>query len=209
MDNKSKMLSKEKQTKPPLQESDAGLDVDLFDTYLPAVPLIDGENPADYEAFHDACLSAIKPKDAIEQIWLRDFIDYSWESLRLRRMKVALIHASRKNAVQQLVYECIGHHKNSVTLAQGWSLSDEESVSAVESLFKSHSLSLENVFAEALSMKLKDLERIDKLISSYDYRRDAAIRGLEKRRDLMAKRAREFVDTVITDVMVDEVKAAE
>ena len=62
---------------------------------------------------------------------------------------------------------------------------------------------------EIPSLKLDDMTRIDKLIASYDCRRDAAIRELKKRRDLLAKRAREVADTVITDVAVAEVLAAE
>ena len=204
-----KNISKKAQRKSSSESGIALLDADVLNKYLPALPLIDGENLSDYEAFQDACLSAIKPKDAIEQIWLRDFIDYSWESLRLRRMELALIHVSRKDAVQRLVRECLGDdisaYQVSKDLAQGWSASDEEDVSTVEALLSKHGFDLDSIFAEAISLKLKDIERIDKLIASYDYRRDAAIRELEKRRDLLAKRAREFADSVITDVAVTEI----
>ena len=56
---------------------------------------------------------------------------------------------------------------------------------------------------------LDKLERTDKLIASHDYRRDAAIRELEKRRDILAKRAREFTDAVFTDVDIEELESAE
>ena len=63
--------------------------------------------------------------------------------------------------------------------------------------------------AKAVENCLPVLERIDKLVNAYDYRRDAALRELEKRRDLLAKRARDFANSMVPDAEVVEVKAAE
>lgn len=77
--------------------------IEALNDYLPPAPLIEGDNPSDYEAFQAQCLAAIRSKDAIEHIWLRDFIDYSWEILRFLRMRAALIGSSHKEAVRRLV----------------------------------------------------------------------------------------------------------
>ena len=181
--------------------------LETLNDYLPPAPLIEGDNPADYEAFQALCLAAIRPKDAIEHIWLRDFIDYSWDTLRFRRMRAALILASRKEAVRRLVQEHLPDVFNkwgedAKNLAHGWSASSEDHVSEVEELLKQHGLGPENIIAEAISIKIKDLERIEKLIAAYDHRRDKAIQELEKRRDALARRARDFTDAVITDADV-------
>jgi hypothetical protein len=63
--------------------------------------------------------------------------------------------------------------------------------------------------ALAITIKLGDLERIDKLIASYNTRRDAALRELEKRRDILARRAREFTENPIIDAEVEILVAAE
>jgi hypothetical protein len=63
--------------------------------------------------------------------------------------------------------------------------------------------------ALAITIKLGDLERIDKLIASYNTRRDAALRELEKRRDILARRAREFTENTIIDAEVEILVAAE
>jgi len=42
--------------------------------------LIDGEDLTAYEAFRAAALEVIVPKDAIERVWLQDFLDYTWEA---------------------------------------------------------------------------------------------------------------------------------
>jgi len=187
--------------------------LETLNDYLPPAPLIEGDNPADYEAFQALCLAAIRPKDAIEHIWLRDFIDYSWEILRFRRMRAALIGSSRKEAVERLLKEHLPDgifaRDAAINLAQGWSASSEDHVSEVEELFKEHGLGPENIIAEAISIKIEDLERIEKLIAAYDHRRDKAIRELEKRRDALATRAREFTDAVFADVDVVEMIEAE
>ena len=191
--------------------------LELLDTLLPTPPLIDGEDQAEYESFLDAGLHAVKPKDAIERVWVQDFIDYSWESQRLRRMKVALIQAARRGAVKSLLNEYINKSDHdgapvyliAERLSENWARSEKNTVKYVEQVFKDNSLNFDNVMAEAISRKLKDLERIDKLIASYDYRRDAAIRELEKRRESLARRARELANQLITDVEAEEIKSLE
>jgi len=196
-----------------LASDETKTDPEVLGSSMPVPPLIDGESEADYHAFRESCLRAVRPKDAIEKIWLQDFIDYSWEATRFRRMKVALIQATRREAVERLVKDCLGSDlltwDAAKSLAQGWSSSNEDSVAEVNALIEQHGHNFDTVLAMAVSLKLKDLERIDRLIASYDYRRDAAIRELEKRRDLLAKRAREIADAKITDIKVEKLEAAE
>ena len=35
--------------------------------------------------------AAIKPKDVLEEMWVRDVVDLTWETLRMRRLKAALL----------------------------------------------------------------------------------------------------------------------
>ena len=186
--------------------------VEILDARLPATPLTDGEAMADYQAFHDSCRRAAGPKDAIEEVWLQDFIDYTWEARRLRRMKASIIKAERKDAVKSLVQDCLDDtasaYHEARSLTQAWSRSEKESTARVEALLEEHGHDAGTVIAKAIYRNLDILERLDKLIASYEYRRDAALRELEKRRDLLARRARRFADAVITDAEVEEVIAA-
>jgi hypothetical protein len=180
---------------------------------MPGLPLIDGEQEDDYTALQDNCLKAVGPKNAIERIWLQDVIDYSWEAIRLRRAKAALIQIARKAAVELLLTECLGGDyrakKNAASLTQGWSIKDAEDVETVHKLLEEHGYNTDAIMALAITIKLGDLERIDKLIASYNTRRDAALRELEKRRDILAGRAREFTENTIIDAEVEILVAAE
>lgn len=57
-------------------------------------PLIEGENAATYDEFLAKISSAVKPKDFLEEIWVRDVVDLSWEALRMRRIKATLLKSA-------------------------------------------------------------------------------------------------------------------
>lgn len=172
--------------------------------------LIDGENAANYEAFKQDCLRAVAPKDALERVWVQDFIDYTWESQRLRRMKVTFLHIERKKAVESIIRK-IGPpnrpHKEPAEISHSWSGKDPVAHQYVKELLETHELTLDSIMAETIINNIDTLETIDSLISSYEHRRDASIRELEKRRDNLAKRAREFTNSLAEEADVEIIDA--
>ncbi len=190
----------------------SGKKAEISMSLVPDLPLIDGEHEADYIALRDACMKAVEPKGAIERIWLQEFIDYSWESFRLRRAKSALIQIAKKDAVALLLTECLGGDysakQSAAPIAQGWSANDAEYLKTTKDLFEEHGYDMDAVMALAISTKLDDLERIDRLIASYSTRQTAALRELEKRRDILYKRALDFSEAIITDADVEVLDTA-
>jgi len=57
-------------------------------------PLIEGEDAAAYDEFLAKISSAVKPKDFLEELWIRDVLDLSWEALRMRRIKARLLKSA-------------------------------------------------------------------------------------------------------------------
>jgi hypothetical protein len=55
-------------------------------------PLLEGEDPAAYDALYERVKAAVEPGDALEEIWARDVVDLIWETLRLRRLKVKFLN---------------------------------------------------------------------------------------------------------------------
>lgn len=160
-------------------------------------PLLDGEDEQEFTAFQLSCIHAIQPANAIEEVWVMDFINYTWESMRLRRMKVALIHSNRQKAVECLLYDhSSGFSLDESDKAEAWSKGDEDTVAHVNKFMKTHGLDDEAIVANALQLCIQDFERLDRLIASYDFRRDKVIQELDRRRELLARRAREVADNV-------------
>lgn len=57
-------------------------------------PLLGDEEQTDYEELYARISEAVQPADILEEIWICDIADLTWEVLRLRRMKASLIDAS-------------------------------------------------------------------------------------------------------------------
>ena len=55
--------------------------------FLASSPLIAGEDAAAYDDLSARMSRMLTPSDILEQIWVRDVVDLTWETLRLRRLK--------------------------------------------------------------------------------------------------------------------------
>ncbi len=53
--------------------------------------LIEGEDAAAYYELFAKVSAAVKPRDVIEEILLRDVVDHTWGALRMRRVEAALV----------------------------------------------------------------------------------------------------------------------
>ena len=58
---------------------------------LAPAPLLPGEKEADYATIAERIVGASSPRDAIEELLVRDVIDLTWKILRLRRFKAGIL----------------------------------------------------------------------------------------------------------------------
>jgi hypothetical protein len=63
--------------------------VDVLDRMIAIAPalLLPGEKEADYAAIAGRMVGVSRPRDAIEEVLIRDVIDLTWEVFRLRRIR--------------------------------------------------------------------------------------------------------------------------
>ena len=174
---------------------------------LPSLPLIDGETDVDFDAFRHACHADIKPKGITESIWVDDFIQYEWEILRLRRMRISILQSSRQDALCRLLHSLIPHDEmrrgEREKLAYGLSIQEADTIDHVNSILEAHGLSSDAIIAEAFKNRMDTLEKLDRLIENCSRRRDAALRNLEKRRDELAARMRNLSSSVSDGAFVE------
>jgi len=57
-----------------------------------APPILEGENRKDYGQLLEHLFCAVKPADFIEEIWVHDVADVTWELRRLRRIHAAFLN---------------------------------------------------------------------------------------------------------------------
>src|SRR6516225_9217778 len=65
--------------------------------------LIDGEDGEAYQELHERVSLGVQPADIFEEIWLRDFVDLTWEVWRWRRLKSSLMAASAFRGLQKVL----------------------------------------------------------------------------------------------------------
>jgi hypothetical protein len=172
-----------------------------------SAPLIEGEDQAVYDAFLASISAAVNPKDVLEQIWVRDGVDLTWETRRMRRLKASLLTSKLSRGLQQVLVTVMdevqaGH------LAGQCAARDRGAIKEVEKLLAAMGLTMEVVMARTLSADIDAVERIDRMVMSAEVRRNAALREIERHRSCIAEALRRTTDDVVDAEFEDVAPAA-
>jgi hypothetical protein len=135
-----------------------------------------GEDEAVYEELLSKVVAALAPRDIIEAIWVKEFVDRICDGQFYRRVRVGFLTDTQKEAVQRLL------QLNGSVIAR-WVAGDKAARAAVEKALKEQGLDWDTIRGRALSNKLDKLEQLDVLIGGADARRDKALHNLERRRE--------------------------
>ena len=166
-------------------------------------PLITGEHVEAYDDLLARVALEVKPAGIIEWLWVKDVVDLVWEARRLRRLRAALLYVAREEALKTVLQPLlergmrVSGYTEAKELASAWIRSDAAARKQVGALLRDNGLDIDAVMAQALSRKLDDIERIDRMITTADSRRDKVLREIEARRDSLAKRLRQASQEVI------------
>ena len=152
-------------------------------------PLFDGEDSASYDELLARVSGAIKPSDIIEEIWIRDIVALTWEALRLRRARAALLAANRYVGVKRVLSPLCG--TQAYDLSDRWARRESEAVAAVDRHLATAGLTMDAVMAETMSKEIELVEKMDRMIASAEIRRNATLREIERRRSDFAARLRQ------------------
>jgi hypothetical protein len=155
---------------------------------LGAAPLIKGENPGSYEELLGRICATLRPKDCLEELWIRDVVDLVWETFRLRRIKATFVSYETRSTIG--IALCMQHHPDWRELAQAWAVGDEAAAQNFHAELVSAGLSVETLTARAVSNNLEKMERIDRMLVRLEARRAAALRELDTHRGPLAQKLR-------------------
>ena len=170
-------------------------------------PILEGEDSNAYDELLARISGAMKPKDAIEEFWVSDVVDSTWEIFRYRRYKTGLIKAAVHKALKEILEPIINGQvetkgtafdkvqlKVSPTpveqLMIRWTWRNKETLKHVDNLLTTVEMTMEDVNARAMALAIDDIERVDRLLLRAESSRNAVLREIERRRDLFAHRLR-------------------
>ena len=167
-------------------------------------PVITGEDAETYDNLLAHVALEVKPTGIIEWLWVKDVVDLAWEVRRLRRLKVNLLRVARREALATILMPLLDggsllsdSYHTSRQLASACIEGQAAARKRVDALLQKNRLGVDAVMAQALSQKLDDIERIDRMMATAESRRDKTIREIETRRDSLARRLRQASQEVI------------
>jgi hypothetical protein len=168
----------------PSQKPKAGLSGADAARFFGPSPLFVGEDPAQYAALREQISAAVGPVDFLEEIWLNDVVDLVWETQPLRQLKAALLQARMHQGVEKVMTPLMAEYGflAAQDLARRWATREQEAIEEVAQRLEQASLTLETVKAQTLALNLDDFERIDRLITLAEARRDASFHEIDRHR---------------------------
>ncbi|MBO0734153.1 MAG: hypothetical protein J2P49_07535 [Methylocapsa sp.] len=156
-------------------------------------PLIAGEDQAHYEAMRDQISTAVGPLDFLEEIWLNDVVNLVWETLRLRRLRAALLVAGASD----FFYRTFANHEYCKQLARNWASRDPDVVAQVDADLATGGVTRDRVMADTLARRIDEVERIDRMIAGAEARRNVALREIDRHRATLGAGLRQAAEEVL------------
>ncbi len=146
-------------------------------------PLLVTESRGEYEALFKAFADELKPKSTFEYLLFKDILESIWEIRRLKNSKSSLIDLARKTALHR-VLESIAEgdaeqrHRFAEEKTVAWFKSIEEQGS-IGVLLQKHGLREQDIDAQAMAMRLPELEIIDRQLERARANQTAMLRQFE------------------------------
>jgi hypothetical protein len=160
-------------------------------------PLIDGEDPAAYEALLARVFADVKPADVIEEIWVHDYVDLTWDVIRLRKLKASFLNVGATKVLPTELgplHNDAGQDEDDLSLL--WAKREPAAIKQVTNILASNGKTIETVLAKALTANLDAVERIESLIALAEGRRDAVLREIDRHRATLAHALRRRVEQI-------------
>ena len=173
-------------------------------------PLLEGEDATAYDDLLARVSTAVKPTNIIEDIWVREVVDLTWEALRLRRLKTAHLTASAHIGLEVVLKPLVD--EGLVELVEAWARGEPQAIQRVKGILNSANLTMDAVIAQTVLEQIERLERMERMLATVEGRRNATLREIERYRATRTDALRPNVDEgdnrklQIIDVKPDQAK---
>lgn len=151
-------------------------------TFRPA--LLQTESAEEFAALLEELNQDIRPRDIIEGMYVNDIATLTWDILRYRRAKAGMLNTvlmrAQVDVLRPLFFggafleKCDKRARDLVDQ----SLHDQEAADRISNLLKDAKLDDSAVEAQALRLRLSEIEKIERLIASAESRRHKALRNI-------------------------------
>jgi hypothetical protein len=184
-------------------------------------PLVGDERQEDYDAFYQAIVSTTSQPDVINKLYLKDFVDLSWQIRRERLILADIIRLFQKRIVLRLLKEtrsppdqppdistAIFRIFGADSEAQSW-LSDPVARKKIDANLNARGYSPSNILAQAYLEGATEIDAVEQRIASYEIRRLMALREIERRNEKSARQLKKSTADLIEGELSTFKEAAE
>ncbi len=168
-------------------------------------PLLITESVDEFASLRKGLKSEIKPEGVIEQMYVDDFATLIWEILRLRRYKTVIINNSRLAALRGILDQLLcprdydGPYDKDLDaedLARSW-FHNKKAQTRVAQLLRQFQMDEGAIEAEAFRLCSEDLERLERILTALEFRRDKVLRSIAEYRQILSKQLQQAADRIL------------
>ena len=168
---------------------------------VPKVTLLMTESAKEFASLCASLSREMKPRGIIEQTYVDDFATILWEIRRLRRCKAVIINTAFRPALENLLRQLMRPPGLSLddrvnALALAW-FSDPQCKDEVTETLREFHLDDFAIEAEVIRISARDLEPLDRMVTSLEVRRDKVLRSIAEYRYTFAKQLRQTSDRLL------------
>jgi hypothetical protein len=157
-------------------------------------PLLSGEDRTAYEGLLTRVSAAIRPEDGIVWLLMKELVDLSWDIHRWRSIRANVINMTQKDALVNILESLLGKEdipegsdrvSAAEALAEKWFANPDSRITVKKILYRLD-LNSSAINAQAVVLRLGDLDAIEDLIESAERRRNQILSVIEFYRDGLA-----------------------
>jgi hypothetical protein len=184
-------------------------------------PVLITESADEFSRLRDDIKDEFKPHGAVEHFKVEEIAALIWEIHRYRRAKTTMINSAFREALQRLLKRVCRQPAQSVfdieedteddieedaeddievdaeELAHQWFGNDPSAKQLILQKLAYFGLDEHAIEAEAMRIMAPDLERLDRVLTSLEWRLDKALRSFAEFRGVLAPYLRETAERVI------------
>ena len=164
-------------------------------------PIMAGEDPDNYDLLRELVRRDVRPRDLREWLLMKDIVDAEWELLRLRGLKVGMLHAILPNTIQAKVCDALQSldpkfTRQIRTHVVGMLAGVPEAEQDVEKVLAAEGLTLEVTMASAFKSTIAAQAHTERMTAAAYDRRNKAYAEVERIRGKQA-RPRNFDEAAV------------
>jgi hypothetical protein len=145
---------------------------------------LSNESRHEYDAMLNALAGSIKPTNPMEWLLVRNVSNMFWEERRLERCKSEIIHMTWKDALVVLLESILdGNAEERRRAAEehgaSWLKNEEDARQQILVLVGRYDLSIDSIAAQAMTLRLPEIEMIDRRLDRLRITKMAMLREIE------------------------------